>query len=115
MKLVPIDDGKDENGKGPILPTYNNILEGNYQPLARPIFIYVRSKSADRPEIQKFIEFYMTQGADLSKEVGYIALPNRAYELAHKRFKERMTGSIFGGKGAQIGVKVEDLLEKEGK
>ncbi|HIE65339.1 MAG: PstS family phosphate ABC transporter substrate-binding protein [Nitrospira sp.] len=115
LKLVPIDDGKDENGKGPILPTYNNILEGNYQPLARPIFIYVRSKSADRPEIQKFIEFYMTQGADLSKEVGYIALPNRAYELAHKRFKERMTGSIFGGKGAQIGVKVEDLLEKEGK
>jgi len=115
LKLVPIDDGKDGNGKGPVLPTYNSILEGSYQPLARPIFIYVRSKSADRPEIQKFIEFYMTQGANLSKEVGYIALPDRAYGLAHKRFKKRMTGSIFGGKGAQIGVKVEDLLEKKGK
>jgi phosphate transport system substrate-binding protein len=115
LKLVPIDDKKDGNGKGPILPTYNNILKGRYQPLARPIFIYVRKQSAERPEIQKFIEFYMTQGGELSKEVGYIALPDRAYNLAHKRFQKRMTGSIFGGKGAQIGVKVEELLEKKGK
>ncbi|MFQ5579316.1 MAG: PstS family phosphate ABC transporter substrate-binding protein [Nitrospiria bacterium] len=115
LKLVPIDDNKDEDGKGPILPTYDNILKGRYQPLARPIFIYVSKKSADRPEVKKFIEFYMTQGGELSKEVGYIALPDRAYNLAHKRFQNRMTGSIFGGKGAQIGVKVEDLLEKKGQ
>lgn len=115
LKLVPIDDGKDENGKGPILPSYNNILKGTYQPLARPIFIYVRKKSAARPEIQKFIDFYMTQGGELSKEVGYIALSDHAYGLAHKRFQKRMTGSIFGGKGVQIGVKVEDLLEKKGE
>lgn len=115
LNLVPIDDERDGNGKGPILPKYDNILKGSYQPLARPIFIYVSKKSADRPEIQKFIEFYMKQGGELSKEVGYIALPDRAYGLAHKRFQKRMTGSIFGGKGAQIGVKVEDLLEKEGK
>ncbi len=115
LKLVPIDDEKKENGNGPILPGYDNILKGIYQPLARPIFIYVRKKSANRVEIQKFIAFYMTQGGELSKEVGYIALPDRAYDLAHKRFQKRMTGSIFGGKGAQVGVKVEELLEKKGK
>ncbi|MFQ5950008.1 MAG: PstS family phosphate ABC transporter substrate-binding protein, partial [Nitrospiria bacterium] len=115
LKLVPIDDENDANGKGPILPTYDNVLEGVYQPLARPIFIYVRKKSADRPEIEAFVGFYMKHGGALSKEVGYIALPDRAYRLAQERFQRRITGSVFGGKGSQVGVKIEDLLQKEGK
>ncbi|MDC4225499.1 MAG: extracellular solute-binding protein [Candidatus Manganitrophus sp.] len=112
LKLVPIDDGNNANGKGPVLPEYNNILEGTYQPLARPIFIYVSLKSANKPEVQGFVDFYMSNGAALSKEVGYIALPDRAYELGQTRFQKRVAGSVFGG-GAQVGVSIEDLLQKE--
>ncbi|HHT9125063.1 MAG TPA: PstS family phosphate ABC transporter substrate-binding protein [Candidatus Brocadiia bacterium] len=115
LKLVPIDDENPENGKGPILPEYEDVLNGTYQPLARPIFIYVNKKSAERPEIQRFVEFYMKEGGELSKEVGYIALPEKAYELALERFKKRMVGSVFGGRGSQTGVKIEDLLQKEAK
>ena len=113
LKLVGIDDENDANGKGPIFPTYDNILKGIYQPLSRPIYIYLSKKSADKPEIKRFAEFYMKSGADLSKEVGYIALPDKAYELALKRFEKRITGSVFGGQGSQIGVKIEELLQKE--
>ena len=113
LKLVAIDDEKDENGKGPILPAYGNVVNGTYQPLSRPIFIYVSKKSADKPEVKRFVEFYMKNGGNLSKEVGYVALPNKAYELALKRFTKRVTGSVFGGKGSQVGVKIEDLLKKE--
>ena len=55
----------------------------------------------------------MKQGGELSKEVGYIALPDKAYELGLKRFEKRATGSMFGGHGSQVGVKIEDLLKKE--
>lgn len=113
LKLIPVDDENDANGKGPILPEYDNVVKGTYQPLARPIFIYVSKKSADRPEIQQFVDFYMKNGAELSKEVGYIALPEAAYPLAAKRFEKRVVGSVFGTKGAQA-VKIEDLLQKEG-
>ena len=113
LKLVGIDDENDANGKGPIFPTYDNILKGIYQPLSRPIYIYLSKKSADKSEIKRFTEFYMKSGADLSKEVGYIALPDKAYELALKRFEKRITGSVFGGQGSQIGVKIEELLQKE--
>ena len=113
LKLVPVDDENDGNGKGPIFPEYDNVLKGTYQPLARPIFIYVNRKSADKPEVRKFVEYYMETGAGLSKEVGYIALPDRAYELALRRFEKRVIGSLFGGHGAQVGVKIEDLLQKE--
>src|SRR4030065_496782 len=49
LKLVAIDDEKNENGKGPILPLYGNVVNGTYQTLSRPIFIYENRKVADRP------------------------------------------------------------------
>ena len=55
----------------------------------------------------------MKDGGKLSQEVGYISLPARAYELALKRFEKKVIGSIFGGHGSQIGVKIEDLLKRE--
>lgn len=113
LKLLAIDDEKDENGKGPILPLYDNVVNSTYQPLSRPIFIYVSKRSADKPEVKRFVEFYIKNGGELSKEVGYVALPNKAYELALKRFTKRVTGSVFGGKGSQVGVKIEELLKKE--
>lgn len=42
-----------------------------------------------------------------------IALPEKAYELALKRFDARRTGSLFGEQGSQVGVKIEELLQKE--
>ena len=47
LKVVPIDDGKDDNGKGPILPSVQTVADATYQPLSRPIFIYVSRKEAD--------------------------------------------------------------------
>ncbi len=113
LKLLGVDDGKDENGKGCIKPSRETVEKGHYQPLARPLFIYVKKKSAERPEIQKFIAFYLEKGPALVGEVGYIALPAEAYELAKKRFDGRVTGSLFGGKGSQVGVTIVDLLKKE--
>ncbi len=112
LKLVPVDDENDANGKGPILPEYDTVVKGTYQPLARPIFIYASKKSADKPEVREFVDFYMKNAAVLSKEVGYIALPDSAYPLAAKRFEKRVTGSVFGGKGAQVGVSIEELIKK---
>jgi phosphate transport system substrate-binding protein len=86
LRLVPIDDEDPENGDGPILPEYENIVNGTYQPLTRPIFIYVAKKSAERPEIRKFVEFYLKECGELSKEVGYIPLPEKDYELGLKNF-----------------------------
>jgi phosphate transport system substrate-binding protein len=113
LKIVAIDDENDANGKGAIIPEYDNVVKGTYQPLSRPLFIYVSKKSADRQEIKIFIDFYLKSAVQLSKEVGYIALPDAAYELGLKRFEKRTVGSVFGGHGSQVGVKIEELLKKE--
>ena len=113
LKLVAIDDENPNNGEGCILPDSETVQKGTYQPLARPLFIYVKKASAERPEVQEFIKFYVEKGAELSAEVGYIALPARVYELGLARFNNRTLGSVFGGAGPQAGVTLEDLLAKE--
>lgn len=113
LKAVGIDDQNDANGAGPQLPSKENVVGGIYQPLSRPLFVYVNRKSAEREEVKKFVSFFMTEGSNLVSEVGYVSLPSEAYRLALSRFEKLITGSIFAGKGSQAGVTVEEILAKE--
>jgi phosphate transport system substrate-binding protein len=112
LKLVPIDDGAADNGDGPILPSAETVRNGTYQPLSRPLFIYVTTKSADRPEIQRFVAAFFA-GAELIREVGYVELTPQIYELAQKHFADRRTGTAFGAGGSQVGMTLEKLLTRE--
>ena len=112
LKLLPIDDGKPENGAGPITPTAETVRNGTYQPLSRPLFIYIARKAADRPEVQKFVDSYF--GAqELMREVGYVELTPQIYDLAKKHFADRKVGSAFGEGGSQVGITLEKLLARE--
>ncbi len=113
LKLVAVDDENPKNGDGPILPEFENVKNATYQPLSRPIFIYVNKKALDRPEINEFVKFYLSAGRPLVKEVGYIPLPDEVYDLALKRVEARVVGSVFGGKGSQVGVTLQSLLSAE--
>ena len=109
LRLVAID-----GGQGPVAPSVQAVADGTYQPLSRPLFIYVNKNSLSPPEVAAFVKFYLESAPSLVKEVGYIPLPDRAYRLAQKRLDERVTGSVFAGGGATVGVTVEDLLAREG-
>ena len=64
MKALAID-----GGKGCVKPSLEAVTEGKYNPLGRPLFIYVSKKSAEKPEIKQYIEFAMTKGTPLITEV----------------------------------------------
>jgi phosphate transport system substrate-binding protein len=88
LKVVPVDDQKDENGKGPITPSIETVKNKTYAPLGRPLFIYVNSSAAKRPEVQSFVDFYLTNGGALSQEVGYIAMTDEEYTAEKVKFSE---------------------------
>jgi phosphate transport system substrate-binding protein len=112
LKLVPVDDGKADNGNGPIVPSEQTVRDGTYQPLSRPLFIYVSRKSADRPEVQRFVDAYFAS-PELIREVGYVELTPQIYELARKHFADRKIGTAFGEGGSQVGMTLEALLARE--
>ena len=107
LKVVPID-----NGKGPVLPSEKTINNGTYEPLSRPLFIYVIEKAMERLEVQEFVKFYLQNAPELVKDVGYFPLPGEVYQLVQKRFENRILGTAFGKK-ATIGMRLEDLLTLE--
>jgi phosphate transport system substrate-binding protein len=109
LKAVAVD-----GGKGGVLPSKETVEGGTYQPLSRPIFIYVSKSAAKRPEVREFVEFYLKNAAALVGEVGYVALPAADYAAVLDRFQKGVTGTGFGGV-AEVGVSVSDLLKRRPK
>jgi len=109
LKAAPI---VDKGGSRAVSPSLETVMDGTYQPLARPIFIYVSDKGMQRPEVREFVQFYLKNAPKLVKEVGYVPLAAKHYEMALKNFSEQKFGTGFGGK-SEVGVKVEELLARK--
>jgi phosphate transport system substrate-binding protein len=110
LKAVPI-----VNDKGtPVGASLDAVIKGTYTPLARPIFIYVNSKSLNKPEVKEFVEYYMKNGSALAKEVKYVPLPDSAYKTAWDHVQNGKKGTVFGGV-PEVGVTIEELLKREAK
>jgi phosphate transport system substrate-binding protein len=69
-------------------------------------------KALDRPEVRSFVEFYLTKGVPLVREVGYIPLTDSEYELVRNRFTSRKTGSMYEGTDSQSQVTLEQRLTR---
>lgn len=95
-------------------PAEASVIDGSYNPMSRPIFIYVSDSAYKRPEVKEFVEYYLKHGAQMAKEVKYVPLPAKAYEMSAEHLKKGKLGTAFGGKN-EIGIKIEDLLAREAK
>lgn len=99
-------------GSPAVLPSVKTVEDGTYQPLARPIFIYVNATAAAfKPEVKAFINFYLDNAPELVKEVKYVPLPAEDYAAVKAHFKANKPGTGFGGKN-EVGIKVGDLLSR---
>jgi phosphate transport system substrate-binding protein len=112
LKLVAIDDQDETNGSGPIAPSPETVANGTYRPLSRPIFIYVKTSALARPEVQRFVEFYLANATTLVREVGYIPLTTGEYQLVQQRFQKRAAGTMFTGTDSHSKVTLEERLRQ---
>lgn len=111
LKAVPIS----WKGNKAVLPSIQSAKNSTYQPLSRPIFIYVNKKiSGAKPHVARFVEFYANkERTSLIEKAGYVPLPDTAYEAALNRFKKGVTGTVFHG--AEVGLDIEELMKREAK
>src|SRR5687767_4575308 len=111
LKAVPI---VEKEGKPAVAPSMEAVLKGTYQPLARPIFIYVNAKSLAKPEVKDFVSFYNQHGAKLAREVKYVPLPDNAYKTNNDHVAKMKKGTVFAGE-SEVGVTIDELLRREAK
>jgi phosphate transport system substrate-binding protein len=108
MKVLAVD-----NGKGAVLPNRQTVEQAQYQPLSRPLFIYVNFQSAqNRLELREFVDFYISKAPTLVKSVGYVPLSAEAYHLDKVQFFNGEVGTAFDGK-AQLNLTLAEVLRKK--
>ena len=92
VKLLPIA----EEGDDCVEPTPETIQSGEY-PIARDLFVYVKEESASRPEIQAYVDLYLSEeGIASVNEVGYVDLhPEDLGETRHA-WESKETGTREG-------------------
>ncbi|MGP1718596.1 MAG: PstS family phosphate ABC transporter substrate-binding protein [Methylophilus sp.] len=109
LRAVPI---VAKEGSKAVLPSEATVMDGTYQPLARPLFIYVNATSAAfKPEVKAFINFYLENAPELVKEVKYVPLPKEDYDAVKTHFKAMKPGTGFNGT-SEVGIKITDLLSR---
>jgi len=77
-----------DNGVGAVIPSIETVASNEYAPLSRSLFIFVNKKSAQRPEVETFINFYLANAPKLSKEVGYVPMLQSGYDAQKAAFSK---------------------------
>lgn len=109
LKLVAVD-----NSKGCVPPSPETVADNTYQPLSRPIFIYVNRDSAERPAVHALARSYVDpENAKSVQEVGYVPLPTATLLATGRRLDSGMAGSIFGGQGSVLGLTAASFEDED--
>ena len=110
LKALPVT----WKGSKAVAPSTDTVINGTYQPLSRPIFIYVKTDSAKRPEVREFVEYFNKNADKLVREVKYVPLPAAAYTHNMETLSKNKAGTKFGGENL-VGVTIEQLMKLEAK
>ena len=98
-----------------VLTTPLFAIQSTYQPLARPLFIYVNAQKAQSNKyLQRFVEYYLNKAQNIVQEVGYIPLSGEHYHLAKVTFFNGEAGTVFGGH-SKFDVTLAELLRQKAK
>ncbi|MDH5480259.1 MAG: PstS family phosphate ABC transporter substrate-binding protein [Nitrosomonas sp.] len=101
-----------DGGNGGVLPSAETVKDGSYQPLSRPVFIYVNAKSTNKPEIQEFVTFFMKNAPALVTEVKYFPLSAEIYNLNLNNMRNKKLGTVFGDE-SEVGVNLEEIMKHD--
>ncbi|HEX6963137.1 MAG TPA: PstS family phosphate ABC transporter substrate-binding protein [Lacipirellula sp.] len=71
LKLLAID-----GGDGPVKPTVETVRNGGYQPLSRPLYIYVRKDALHKRAVREYLKYYLAHANDVAEGVGYVPVPD---------------------------------------
>ncbi len=104
-----------DSGNGAVVPSIATVEQAKYQPLSRPLFIYVNAASAQKKsDLRQLIDYYLAQAPELVTQVGYVPLPEEAYHINKVDFHKGEVGTVFEGK-SQFNLTIPELLRKQAR
>jgi phosphate transport system substrate-binding protein len=80
VKGLAIDDGN-----GCVEPTPENVRNGNYSPLGRPLFVYFSDSALSRPEVLAFAEFYVENAITIAELAEFVPMTDEQVDEARSK------------------------------
>lgn len=109
LRAVPI---VAPGGGTAVAPTADNVARGLYQPLSRPLFLYVNAQSLSRPPVREFVEYYVTNGAQFARRANYVPLAEASYQAGLSSLRNLTKGTAWNGT-VPIGLTLDTLQKKQ--
>ena len=76
-----------DNVADAVAPAADTVKSGQYTPLSRPLYIYVKKSALARQEVQDFVRFYLNEGAPQAEKVGYVGLSEEQLTSSRDAFE----------------------------
>jgi len=83
LKALAID-----GGEGCVEPSVETAQSGEYTPLSRPLFIYAKTESFARPEVEAFIRFALANAQEIAGGALFVPLTDEQQQKALDDFEE---------------------------
>jgi phosphate binding protein len=83
VKAIAIDDGN-----GCVEPSTETVQDASYTPLGRPLFVYAKQESFERPEVQEFMRFLLDRNTDIAEGALFVPLTEEQLQTAHDGLDE---------------------------
>jgi phosphate transport system substrate-binding protein len=98
--------------KGKVLPSLRTVQNETYQPLSRPMFIYVNAKQmVGNPSLRSFINYFLNNAGRIVEGEGSVPLSDSQYRLVKTKLSRQIVGTAFGG-DLPIGLTLGQLLNR---
>jgi phosphate transport system substrate-binding protein len=69
LKALEVD-----GGNGCVAPSAESAQAGDYTPLARPLFIYVKNESLEKPQVEAFVNYMVENAVSIAEQAKFIPL-----------------------------------------
>ena len=77
LKALEID-----GGDGCVAPSVETAQDGTYKPLSRPLYIYAKRESFERPEVEAFVGYLLDNETQIAESSQYVPLTDEQLEQA---------------------------------
>jgi phosphate transport system substrate-binding protein len=88
VKAVAIDAGD-----GCVEPSVETAQNGTYEPLSRPLFVYVKRESLKRPEVEAFVRYVLDNETEIAEAARFVPLTDEQLTKARDGLEQALAGS----------------------
>jgi phosphate transport system substrate-binding protein len=83
LKALEIDAGD-----GCVAPSVETAQDGTYEPLSRPLFVYVKKESLSKPEVAAFAAYIVENASSIAEEAQFVPLTDAQAQEAQAKLDE---------------------------